>query len=430
MNQNSHYFIQGPDDSWQYVYPHGSYGGQGPSGSPRPPRRGHSRTVILVVVILLAVALFATITGAIVFSALKSPLLEGRLALPTAPLTTETTSGSSGKEQKPAVGMTDKNFSIDTITADRRNHGPVLSTVQIARIGKPAVVAINTEIVVSSPFGDTGLVPAAGSGFIITDNGYIVTNHHVIAGARTMSVVLDSGESYVASLVGSDSANDLAVLKIDGKNLPVVKLGYSADLQVGELAVAIGNPLGKLSGTVTAGIISALDRKVVIDGQPLYLLQTDAAINAGNSGGALFNSYGEVIGINTAKNTGAGVEGLGFAIPIDHAKPIIETIIRNGPPPGRPKIGLYTQDIDEATAKQYGLPVGVYIARVDPDSPADRAGLQKGDVIIAVDGQEARTTEAVNAIKNQHAPGDVIKLTIVRDGREQVVQVTLGEENG
>jgi len=200
--------------------------------------------------------------------------------------------------EAPAPGETNPAFSIDDVTAGQAEREQTLSIVEIARLGKPAVVAINTETLVSSPFGDSGLVPAAGSGFILTRGGYIITNHHVVAGARTISVVLDNGDAYDADWVGSDTANDLAVLKIAGQDLPTVRLGQSSELEVGELAVAIGNPLGELSGTVTAGIISALDRAVTIDGQTLYLLQTDAAINAGNSGGALFNSFGEVIGIN------------------------------------------------------------------------------------------------------------------------------------
>lgn len=432
-----------PNDPWNrdsqpghnpdYFYPHGSYGNN-PSGSPEPPRRGSGRTIALVAAFLVAAILFSVLTGAIVFAVLKGPALEGRFALPTLPGGPEIREQTKPTEQDqlPAQtadpGATDQDFSISDLIDGQRTAGRSLSIVEIARLGKPAVVAINTETLVSSPFGESGLVPAAGSGFILTQDGYIVTNHHVVAGARTISVVLDNGDAYDADWVGSDPANDLAVLKITGQDLPTVRLGQSSDLEVGELAVAIGNPLGELSGTVTAGIISALDRAVTIDGQTLYLLQTDAAINAGNSGGALFNSFGEVIGINTAKNAGTGIEGLGFAIPVDHAKPIIETIIRSGSLPGKPRIGLYTQDIDERMASDYDLPVGVYITQVEPGSPADEAGLRQGDVIIAINGQEALTTAAINEVKNQFAPGDAIDLTIIRDGREQILSVILGED--
>ena len=422
-----------PGPNPDYFYPHGTYGSS-PAGGPQPPRRGSGRTIALVAAFLVVAILFSVLTGVIVFAVLQGPVLEGRFALPTLPTRPEIREQTqpSDQVQPPAKttepGATDQEFSISDLTDGQPSAGNALSIVEIARIGKPAVVAINTETLVSSPFGNTGLVPAAGSGFILTRDGYIVTNHHVVAGARTISVVLDNGDAYDAAWVGSDPGNDLAVLKIDGQDLPTVRLGHSSDLEVGELAVAIGNPLGELSGTVTAGIISALDRAVTIDGQTLYLLQTDAAINAGNSGGALFNSFGEVIGINTAKNAGAGIEGLGFAIPIDHAKPIIETIIRSGSLPGKPRIGLYTQDIDESMAAEYDLPVGVYITQVEPGSPADDAGLRQGDVIVAINGQEALTTAAINEIKNQFAPGDRIDLTIIRDGRERAVSVILGED--
>jgi len=289
-----------PGQNPNYFYPHGSYGTD-PGGGSRPPRKGKGRTIVLVAVFLVAAILFSVLTGTIVFTALKGPFLEGRFALPTLqPLPSGTEPGQLPAEA-PAPGETNPAFSIDDVTAGQAEREQTLSIVEIARLGKPAVVAINTETLVSSPFGDSGLVPAAGSGFILTRDGYIITNHHVVAGARTISVVLDNGDAYDADWVGSDTANDLAVLKIAGQDLPTVRLGQSSELEVGELAVAIGNPLGELSGTVTAGIISALDRAVTIDGQTLYLLQTDAAINAGNSGGALFNSFGEVIGINNGQ---------------------------------------------------------------------------------------------------------------------------------
>ena len=198
-----------------------------------------------------------------------------------------------------------------------------------------AVVAINTTISAADVFGRTSDYPAAGSGFIITDDGYVVTNNHVIE-CQTITIVMENGNIYSAVLLGGDRT-DLAVLKIDDKNLPTVTLGDSSELQVGELAVAIGNPLGELSGTVTAGIISALNRTITLDNQQMNLLQTDAAINPGNSGGALFNSFGEVIGINTAKNIQTGIEGLGFAIPINDAKPVVESLINFGYVRGRTK---------------------------------------------------------------------------------------------
>lgn len=433
------------DDSG-YVYPDGGYnhssggdGGPGPGGRP-PKRPGVAKIIALIAAFLAVVVLFTALAGAVGYFALKGSPLKGKFALPTMPglsdgTTDKPANGTESPAQTPAESepgspeqpATNKHFSLGDAAAKHDGDRQALSIIEIAKLGKPAVVAINTEMLVSNPFGESGIVPAAGSGFIITPDGYIVTNHHVISGAQQISVVLDGGQTYKARVVGSDSLNDLAVLKIDGQDLPTVILGKSSQLEVGELAVAIGNPLGELSGTVTAGIISALDRAINIDGQTMELLQTDAAINAGNSGGALFNSFGEVVGINSAKNTGTGIEGLGFAIPIDHAKPIIENLIRNGSPQGKPRIGLYTQDITADLAKQYDLPVGVYIAQVEPGSPADDAGLLRGDVIIAINGSEALTTDAINQIKNRLSPGDEIELTIVREGREMTITVILGE---
>jgi serine protease Do len=370
---------------------------------------------------------FSSLTGYLVYSKVKGLLQTAQTEI------SDQSAGSTDNSETTTAGntvaknnLTDKFFSIESAAAKTAAGKTTLSISEIAAQGKPAVVAINTEISVSTPFGENGTVPAAGSGFIITADGYIVTNHHVIDGAQKISVTLDSGKVYDATLVGSDSINDLAVLKIDGQDLPTVTLGSSADLEVGELAVAIGNPLGELSGTVTAGIISALDRSISIDGQTMYLLQTDAAINAGNSGGALFNSFGEVIGINTAKNAGTGIEGLGFAIPIDHAKPIIENLIQTGSTITPPQIGISIQDITAEMATQYNLPVGVYVAIVQDGSPAQKAGLQQGDVIIAVNGQETLTTESINAIKNKLAVGDTLTLTVVRQSKNIDIKVVLG----
>ncbi len=255
-----------------------------------------------------------------------------------------------------------------------------------------------------------------------------MTNNHVVRGAVSITVVLDQGDAYEARLVGTDQNNDIAVLKIEADHLPTVFLGDSADVQVGELAVAIGNPLGELSNTVTAGVISGLDREITIDGQTLRLLQTDAAINSGNSGGALFNSFGEVIGINTAKSSGTGIEGLGFAIPISHAAPIIESLIQNGYVAGRPKIGISTREISAQMAEYYDLVEGVLVAFVEPGSSADEAGVRRGDIVIKTNGIETLTTDKINEIKNQLQPGDELVLTVVRDGETLELTLVLKED--
>jgi len=348
---------------------------------------------------------------------------------PTTRPTSPTTQTPAQTQPTQTTGFnTDKHFNIADAATKTSGDKKALSIMQIAKQAKPAVVAISTEARISNQFGQTGIVDAAGSGFIITANGYIVTNYHVVEGAQTISVALDDGQIFKATIVGSDPRNDLSVLKIDGNNLPTVTLGKSADLEVGELAVAIGNPLGELSGTVTAGIISALDREVTIEGVTMRLLQTDAAINSGNSGGALINSFGEVIGINNAKNAGDGVEGLGFAIPVDTAKPIIESLIRYGYVQGRPKIGIGTRDITKQMAEYYKMPVGIYVSSVEANSAAAIAGIKVGDVITKADGKETLTTEALNEAKTFHKVGDSMSITLVRDGQEMTVQLVLKED--
>lgn len=416
--------------------------------STHPARPKRTRMIIGLTALFLSVTIILTAVTAIVVYQLanrqnpaattQAPSATTAMTSPTTgqPGTQPTTRPTSPTTQTPAqtqpsqtTGLnTDKHFNIADAATKTSGDKKALSIMQIAKQAKPAVVAISTEARISNQFGQTGIVDAAGSGFIITANGYIVTNYHVVEGAQTISVALDDGQIFKATIVGSDPRNDLSVLKIDGNNLPTVTLGKSADLEVGELAVAIGNPLGELSGTVTAGIISALDREVTIEGVTMRLLQTDAAINSGNSGGALINSFGEVIGINNAKNAGDGVEGLGFAIPIDTAKPIIESLIRYGYVQGRPKIGIGTRDITKQMAEYYKMPVGIYVSSVEANSAAAIAGIKVGDVITKADGKETLTTDALNEAKTFHKVGDSMSITLVRDGQEMTVQLVLKED--
>ena len=411
----------------------------------KPPKKDKTRIVGILALTLALVVLFSAVTGSLVYYYMKSltpettqtgqsETNETSEAMPseTNPADQNETDGqdnsSNDENMQPDTSARDRHFSIESAAARRDRNADPLSIVEIAEIGKPAVVAITTEITVRDFFGQVGSVPAAGSGFIISEDGYIITNNHVVENATAITVFLENGNFYDARFVGSDPQNDIAVLKIDDEDLPTVILGDSSDIMVGELAVAIGNPLGQLNGSVTAGIISGQDREMTIEGQTLNLLQTDAAINQGNSGGALFNSFGEVIGINTAKSAGTGIEGLGFAIPINHAKPIVESIIQSGYVTGRPKIGVGTQDLNAQMAEYYSLVEGVYIVSVEPGSAADRAGLRRGDIIIEANGEEALTTAAVNDIKNTLQPGDEMVLTLVRDGETIEVTVVLDED--
>ena len=270
------------------------------------------------------------------------------------------------------------------------------------------------------PNSDDQLVQqGSGSGIIISSDGYIVTNEHVIDGASEITVILNTGEECTATLSGKDTKTDLAVLKIDKTNLPAATLGDSSTVKAGELAVAIGNPLGQeLAGTVTAGVISAVNRTMTVENKTYNLIQTDAAINPGNSGGALVNKYGEVIGINTIKLSNTNVEGIGFAIAISEAKPIISQLSSNGYVSGRPLVGI------SVTAMKSGL----YVDSVNAGSGAEKAGLTKGDLIVKIDGQAITSSAMFNEVRDKKSPGDYITLTIVRNGELMDLQVQLIEE--
>ena len=259
----------------------------------------------------------------------------------------------------------------------------------------------------------------SGSGIIISDDGYIVTNQHVIDGASEISVILNTGDECAAKLVGQDKKTDLAVLKIEtDKQLTAATLGDSENIQVGELAVAIGNPLGQeYSGSVTAGIISAVNRTMTIENRNYNLIQTDAAINPGNSGGALINQFGEVIGINSVKLSTTGVEGMGFAIAMAEAKPIIDDLISSGYVTGRPLVGI------GISQTKYGL----FISSVQEGSGAADAGLKEGDLIIEVDGTKVSSSTEINELRDKKKPGDKMTFKILRDGATQDVEVTLKE---
>lgn len=322
---------------------------------------------------------------------------------------------------------TTKHFSLaDAATLPDSGDKEALSTTEIASKVGPATVSILSEISYGNINGSEQLAEASGSGFIITADGYIVTNYHVIEGAKTVRVVVPGeSEPIDAAVVGTDMTTDIAVLKIDRTGLPFVALGDSDSLQVGELAVAIGNPFGELAGSVTVGVISALDREITISGSTYNLLQTDASINSGNSGGPLVNSYGEVIGVTNAKVSEG--EGIGFAIPINDIKTIIEELINNGYVSGRPVLGIGVVTVDELTAEQYGWPVGAYIRQVDAGGSAEKAGMLVGDIITKIDGVDVTSTEQLVSIKNSHKVGDSLLFTIYRNGDTLEITLTLEE---
>lgn len=309
----------------------------------------------------------------------------------------------------------------------------------------PSIVGIEVSYTATSNsffgFGSpsTSTATATGSGIIISDDGYIVTNNHVvdtsssssysyydISDATSVKVKLyNSDSTYDAEIIGKDSQTDLAVLKIDKSDLVAAEFADSDQAVVGEFAMAVGSPLG-LDTTVTTGIISAVNREVESDGTKYVCIQTDAAINSGNSGGALVNSDGKVIGINTLKLSGSGVEGIGFAIPINSTLDVISQL-KDHSKVLRPYIGITGINLDEATAKKYDLVLGIYIKSVEDFSPAEKAGLQSGDVIIQADGKNITTMDDLNEIKNTHQIGDNIILKINRNGQEKDITVKLEE---
>ena len=309
----------------------------------------------------------------------------------------------------------------------------------------PSIVGIKIEYTVNSTsiFGrsNSSAATASGSGIIISEDGYILTNNHVVsssssdsnsyyqiseAGKVTVTLFNDETE-YEAKIVGQDEQTDLAVIKIEKSGLTKAEFADSDDVKVGEFAMAVGNPVN-MTSTVTTGIISAVNRKITdSDGKTYTCIQTDAAINSGNSGGALVNSEGKVIGINTLKLSGTGIEGIGFAIPINSTTDITSQLIQYSKVK-RPFIGISGIDLDESTAKKYNLVVGVYVKSVEDFSSAEKGGLKAGDVIIEADGKTIKSMDELNEIKNSHQIGDTMKLKINRDGSEKELTLTLGEQ--
>ena len=275
---------------------------------------------------------------------------------------------------------------------------------------------------------------SSGTGIIMSPDGYVITNHHVISGALVISVLTNDNREFEAALVGSDEMSDLAVLKIDARGLQAAEFGDSSKLRVGDSVVAIGDPLGvQLRGTMTNGIISAINRDLTVGDRTMTLIQTNAALNNGNSGGPLINCYGQVIGINTVKMSSyytatASVEGLGFAIPISVAKPIIDELIENGYVAGRPAIGLNGESMPEYARLYYRLPKGIYITYVSETSDAYLKGIRQNDILTAVNGTAVSTIDELNTIKNQYSAGDQLTLTIYRDGHYYDVDVTLMDQ--
>ena len=312
-----------------------------------------------------------------------------------------------------------------------------MTTSQVSEMVSPSVVVITTEQVVYSQwswYGQNQVESGAGSGVIISSDGYILTCAHVVSGASQITVTIGDTD-YTATVVGEDDTSDVAVLKIDATGLTPATVGDSDSLSVGDSVLAVGNPLGELGGTVTSGIVSALNRSVTIQGtsstNTMSLIQMDASVSPGNSGGGLFNMNGELIGLVNAKSSSSDAEGLGFAIPINDAIQVAQDLLENGYVSGRPYMGItYIAVTDAQTAAQLNVNAyGVYVVDVVQGGPADKAGLKVGDRIVSIDGNEIAQKDDLGTLMQQHTAGDTLSITVARDGQMQTVSLTLGEKN-
>ena len=345
--------------------------------------------------------------------------------------------GGSGKvviQQVAPSSTADSAPGSDSSITAASSSGSSLTTEQVADLVSPSVVVITTEQVVYSQwswYGQNQVESGAGSGVIISSDGYILTCAHVVDGASTITVTIGD-KDYTATLVGEDTTSDIAVIKIDADGLTPATVGNSDSLKVGQSVMAVGNPLGELGGTVTGGMISALNRSVTIQGSSsvntMSLIQMDASVSPGNSGGGLFNMNGELVGIVNAKSSSSDAEGLGFAIPINDAIKVAQELLENGYVTGRPYLGItYLAVTDAQTASQLGVNAyGVYVVEVVKGGPAEKAGLQAGDRIVSVDGTEIASKDDLGTLMQKHAAGDTLSITIARDGQMQTVNVTLG----
>ena len=318
------------------------------------------------------------------------------------------------------------NRTVQQVSVKTVDSSTKMSTAEIYAANVNSVVSINCSGATTNYFGQSVPYASSGSGFIITDDGYIMTNAHVVDGASNIKVTLYSGNSYDATVVGDDTEYDIAVLKIEANGLSAVTMGDSSGINVGDSALVIGNPLGELTFSMSSGIISCANRTINISGIPCQMIQVDTSINAGNSGGPLINEYGEVIGVVSAKYSSYAttpVEGLGFAIPINDAFSVAKDLMTNGSVTDKAYIGITATTVTQSLAQQSGLHEGVYVYSVNPGSAAETAGLQKADVIVKMDGTKIASMQELYAVKKSHNAGDTVPIEIIRN--TQTLQLSL-----
>lgn len=333
------------------------------------------------------------------------------------------------KKNEPAV-LYESGRDAGSVEVRKAEPGTLMTVPEVYANCVESTVGIQTKSTVNY-YGYQTSAATAGSGFIVSENGYIVTNYHIVDSADKVTVSDYAGATYEAKIIGYDESNDVAVLKIEAENLKPVVLGSSGALNVGDAVAAIGNPLGELTFTLTTGIISAKDREITVtSGNRMILLQTDCAINAGNSGGALFNMYGEVIGITNAKYSSSGsseasIENIGFAVPMDQVRPIIESIIENGYY-SKPYIGITVGDVSDEM-KDMGIPAGAKVASVVEGAPADKAGLKANDIITSVNGEAINGYTKLTKIVSRTPIGDTLHLSVYRKGETLDIDVVVEE---
>ncbi len=416
-----------PESSWES---HGPQPGQEqprqyhPSfESPKPPKAKKSRngTGKKILALVLAVAVVA---GSCVFTAsVVNNRWETRMY--------ETEKHFDAKLQELQKQIDDTKAAQSALYGGSAAAGELMSPAQVYASCARSVVAISSTIQSSGYYGTT-TGTSTGSGFILTEDGYVITNFHVVNGASKISVITYDGTEHSATLIGSDSTNDIAVLKVEASGLPAASIGSSNDLIVGDMVVAIGNPLGELTSTQTVGYVSGKDRDVTTDGRIISMIQTDAAINSGNSGGPLFNMQGQVVGVTTAKysgtsGSGASIEGIGFAIPIDDVYSIINDLMDYGYVTGA-YLGIIVSDTDEQSAAMFGLPIGAYVKSVTKGYAAERAGIHEKDIIIDLGGHKVTGITSLSRALRNFKAGDTTMITVVRSGARMELPITLDEK--
>lgn len=394
---------------------------------PEEPKKKR-RTWLKITALLLALAIVASLGRALLRSAingLAAHNASGDSAQPAADASGAASAPESAGEpyQRELTPLPE--------TLPTYDSGKTLTAQEVYGINVDAVCGIATEVT-TNVFGQTASTAVVGSGFVLTEDGYVVTNNHVVEGTDNVSVKLHDGSTYPAEIIGGDSLSDVALLKIEAEGLSHVAVGDSDAIAVGEGCIAIGNPLGELTFTMTGGYVSALPREINISGKPISMFQTDAAINAGNSGGPLFDMSGNVIGITSAKisgitGSGASIEGVGFAIPINEALRVVYDLQEYGYVRGRAFLGVTVKELDAATADTYGLPVGPIVQSVVADSCADKAGIAVKDIILAFNGRNVKTYTQLMSALNKCSAGDEVTLRIYRAGAELDVTLTLDE---